>query len=607
MHTSSAKMVLVLLLVVGAGSFPTLWAQSTSTGTVAGAVTDSSGAVVSGANVTLTDTSTNIVRTATTNAAGRYTYVDVNPGIYNIAVSKPGFSTTRTNSQEVKVGASVTLNMTLQVGGTNVVVEVQATGNELQTMNATVGNTLTSIAIDNLPSLGRDVSTFVELQPGVSPDGSVAGAVVDQSYFSLDGGNNTNDMDGSMSVYTMSYAGDPSGGIANQSLGVAAGPTGVLPTPQDSVEEFKVNTANQTADFNSSAGAEVKVVTKRGSNAFHGTAYEYYRDNNWSSNSWQNNNPAFLTGLPSFHYSRFGGAIGGPLIPKEVLGGKTYFFFNYEGFRFPNSQTINRNVPSPAMQLGLLTDPSTGTVYNLNPTAVTYNGTMYPGNSGCASLLNALCDPRSKGLNPDVQQMWSKYEPTSNAGCINSQCDGANILGFSANVGVPQTSNFLVGRIDHDFGAKEHFMSSYRYYKLNNATTDQIDVGGFFSGDKVGTPISHSGDPQQAWFFVAALTSNITTNTTNDIHYSFLAKLVVVEPRRRHDSDSWLGRSDGSWSRRVGHAEPGALQRQHAANAHALLGWPRPDVSRRCFHAEREPSVSVWRHLPAQLELPPTL
>ena len=188
MHVSGAKMVLVLLLVVGAGSFLTLWAQSTSTGTVAGAVTDSSGAVVSGANVTLTDTSTNIVRTATTNAAGRYTYVDVNPGIYNIAVSKPGFSTTKTDSQEVKVGASVTLNMTLQVGGTNVVVEVQATGNELQTMNATVGNTLTSIAIDNLPSLGRDVSTFVELQPGVSPDGSVAGAVVDQSYFSLDGG-----------------------------------------------------------------------------------------------------------------------------------------------------------------------------------------------------------------------------------------------------------------------------------------------------------------------------------------------------------------------------------------------------------------------------------
>jgi hypothetical protein len=492
------------------GSPSAAWAQSTSTGTVVGSVTDPSGALVGDAKVILTDTSTNIARSATTNAAGRYTFVDVNPGIYSFAVSKPGFSTAKVENQKVEVGASVTLNLALQVGGTNVVVEVQATGNELQTMNATVGNTITSIAIDNLPSLGRDVSTFVELQPGVSPDGSVAGAVVDQSYFSLDGGNNTNDMDGSMSVYTMSYAGDPSGGVANQSLGVAAGPTGVLPTPQDSVEEFKVNTANQTADFNSSAGAEVKVVTKRGTNAYHGTAYEYYRDNNWSSNSWQNNNPAFLTGLPTFHYSRFGGAVGGPLIPKEVLGGKTYFFFNYEGFRFPNSETIFRNVPSPAMRLGLLTDPTTGIVYNLNPTTV----------NGVAPTPGA--DPRSLGINPLVQQMWSKYEPASNAGCINSECDGVNIQGFSANVGVPQSSKFMVGRVDHDFSSKQHLMSSYRYYNLKNATTDQVDIGGFFSGDKAGTPASQSGDPQQAWFFVAALTSNFTTNTTNDIHYSFL-------------------------------------------------------------------------------------
>jgi len=139
------------------------------------------------------------------------------------------------------------------------VVEVSAVGNELQTMNATVGSTITNLSIDNLPSLGRDVSTFIALQPGVAPDGSVAGAVVDQSFFTLDGGNNTNDMDGSMNVYTKSFAGDPTGGVANQnSVGPAeggkgvGGATGVLPTPQDSVEEFKVNTAGQTADFNSS-------------------------------------------------------------------------------------------------------------------------------------------------------------------------------------------------------------------------------------------------------------------------------------------------------------------------------------------------------------------
>ncbi len=336
------------------GSASPLCAQSANSGTVAGIITDPSGAVVSGVTVTLTDTSTNTSRTSNTNDAGRYIFVDVSPGVYDLSATKSGFSVVKTRTT-VTVGVATNANLSLQVGGSNVVVDVTAVGNELQTMNATVGNTITGIALDALPTTGRDVSTFLTLQPGISPDGSVAGAAVDQSYFSLDGGNNTNDMDGSMSVYTTSFAGDPTGGIANQSAGVAAGATGVMPTPADSVEEFKTNTANQTADFNSSAGAEVKVVTKRGTNAWHGTAYEYYLDNNFSANTWDNN----FNGVPvpSFHYSRFGGAVGGPVLPKEILGGKTYFFANYEGFRYPNSTTINKEVPSANMRLGILQDP----------------------------------------------------------------------------------------------------------------------------------------------------------------------------------------------------------------------------------------------------------
>ncbi|MFY9979328.1 MAG: carboxypeptidase-like regulatory domain-containing protein, partial [Candidatus Sulfotelmatobacter sp.] len=371
MQTRSMKLALFLLLIVIclSGALP-VWAQSTSTGSVAGTITDPSGAVVSGATVTMTDPTTNIVRTATTNATGRYFFADVTPGTYNISVSKAGFSTVKTEHQVVQIGLALTVNLALQVGGANVVVEVSAVGNELQTMNATVGNTVPQVAIDNLPSIGRDVNTFIELQPGVSAGGDVAGAVNDQSYFSLDGGNNSNDMDGSGGVYTSMQQGlvigDPTGGMSTQSFTYSA-PSGVMPTPADSVEEFKVNTAGQTADFNSSAGAEIKVVTKRGTSAFHGTAYEYYKDNNWSSNSWQNNEENWEgvaqcgapncghIDLPSYHYSRFGGALGGPLIPKDVLGGKTFFFYNYEGFRYPFSQTITRNVPSPALRLGLLT------------------------------------------------------------------------------------------------------------------------------------------------------------------------------------------------------------------------------------------------------------
>ncbi|MFZ0758411.1 MAG: carboxypeptidase-like regulatory domain-containing protein, partial [Candidatus Sulfotelmatobacter sp.] len=347
MQIRSVKLALALLMVVCLACTLPVWAQSTSSGTVAGTITDPSGAVVAGATVSLTDTATNVSRTATTNATGRYYYADVTPGTYTVTVEKAGFTTAKAEHQVVQVGLALTANLVLQVGGTNVVVEVSTVGNELQTMNATVGNTVPQIAIDNLPSIGRDVNTFIELQPGVSAGGDVGGAVNDQSYFSLDGGNNTNDMDGSGGVYTAGQQnlviGDPTGGMSTQSFTFSA-PSGVLPTPADSVEEFKVNTAGQTADFNSSAGAEIQIVTKRGTSSFHGTAYEYYKDNNWSSNAWGNNefnwegvaqcgapNCGHID-LPSYHYSRFGGALGGPLTNKEVLGGKTFFFFNYEEF-----------------------------------------------------------------------------------------------------------------------------------------------------------------------------------------------------------------------------------------------------------------------------------
>ena len=494
MHIRSVKLALVLLLVACLGSVLPAWAQSLNTGTIAGTVTDPTGAVVNDATVTLVDSSIKTTRTDRSNSAGRYIFVDVNPGTYDVTFTKPGFSTAKTHIK-VDVGLATTVNMSLQVGGGSTVMEVTTVGNELQTMNATVGNTVDSNMLDALPSIGRDVSTFVELQPGVSPEGSVAGTVNDQTYFSLDGGNNTNDMDGNMSTYTASFAGDPSGGIASQggtSFYLVNNPTGVLPTPQDSVEEFKVNTAGQTADFNSSSGAEVKVVTKRGTNSWHGTGYEYYLDNNFSSNSYQNNLSG--TALPSFHYNRFGFALGGPVIPKEFLGGKTYGFFNYEGFRFPNSVSFTRDVPSAGLIAGNITDPVTGTVYPL-----------------------ASIDPRGIGLNPTVSQIWNTL-PAGNTGanCNTSLCDGTNVLNYRANLSYAQKNVFSVARLDHDFSKNWHFMTSWRYFKFGtNGTEDQIDIAG-------GKPVDLSSDPQQAWFWVGGLTTNISPNVTNDFHYSFL-------------------------------------------------------------------------------------
>src|SRR5882757_2173078 len=426
--------ILAALLCLFALCPTSLHAQAASSTSIAGVVSDSSGAIVAGAAVKLTEKATNASRTINTNDVGRYFLANVPPGDYEIAVSKTGFRITKT-IVTASVGVPLTVDLKLELGSVSETVEVTATNSELQTMNATVGNTISGDMLQNLPSIGRDAATFVTLQPGVSPDGSVAGAVVDQSSFMLDGGQNTNDMDGSMQVYTVSFAGDPTGGAVSNQIG--GSPTGVMPTPLDSVEEFKVNTANQTADFNSSAGAQVQVVTKRGTNSWHGTGYEYYFNNGFNANTWDNKAVLPVDGgplpQPYYHYNRFGAAAGGPIIPKTILGGKTYFFGNFEGFRWNNSQTYEVAVPSANMRAGILTFG--GVDYNLN------TGT------NCGPSGTAACDPRGLGINPLVQQMWNTFEPIGNdpscsgsatqGSLSGSRCDGLNTIGFKSNVALP--------------------------------------------------------------------------------------------------------------------------------------------------------------------------
>jgi hypothetical protein len=496
----------MLLALLGMGSV-LAFGQATNTGTVTGTITDQSGAVVPGALITLTETTTNTSRAGSTSNGGTYVIQDVPPGTYSIIASKAGFETDKIDAQTVSVGTQTTANFKLQVGSAQTTVEVQASSADLQTLNSTVGSTLEPEAIDALPSLLHDVGTFTELQPGVSPDGSVAGTVNDQSTFSLDGGNNSSDMDGSMAVYTNSFSGDPTGVARN----ISGGPTGVLPTPADSVEEFKVNTANQTADFNNSSGAQVEIVTKRGTNQYHGTVYEYYLDNTFGGNSWDNNLSG--TPIPSYHYNKYGASAGGPIAPK-LAGGKTYLFGMYQGWRFPQATTYSRSVPSANLINGIVTLPDA----NGNPA-------LYD--------LKAL-DPRGIGINPAVQAMWQKYEPAQGSAnvstCSNlagSYCDskpgqGGNEYEFKANVGIPSNDDFMVARLDHDFGDKWHFNTSYRYYRLTRVTSSQVDIGGFFTGDTLGAPVATSSKPSQPWYYVAGLTTNITPTITNDFHYSYL-------------------------------------------------------------------------------------
>src|SRR5580658_9223935 len=263
-------------------------AQSSSSGTVSGEVTDQQGAAMPGVEITLTEPSTNISLKTVTNDAGRFIIVNVSPGNYNITFSKTGFSTRKVNKQAVNVAETLTLNATLEVGQVSNVVEVTTSpGAELQTVNASVGTTVSGDSLIYLPIFGSDISSLANYQPGVTPEGATAGAMYDQNTFQLDGGNNSNDMDGSMRDYTGSYS---RSGFAGMGGTTSAGPpSGVLPTPVDTIEEIKISTSGQTADFNGASGSQIQVVTKRGTNSFHGSAYYYYASSNvGGANTWDN-------------------------------------------------------------------------------------------------------------------------------------------------------------------------------------------------------------------------------------------------------------------------------------------------------------------------------
>ena len=489
-------------------------------GTITGQVVDAQNAAISGAEVKLSDTTTNSVRTALTNDAGRYTFSSVPPGTYELTITKSGFAASQLRAQTVEVGQALTLDVKLQVGATNIVVEVQAAaGADLQTLNATIGSTITNNSLNLLPNIGRDASALSVLQVGVAPTGNVAGAGTDQNSFQLDGGFNTDDMSGDNATYVPS-----NGYIGSSSSGGT--PSGVIPTPIESVEEIKIGSSNQTADFNGAGGSQVQMVTKRGTNRFHGALYEFYFGNDvGAANLWKNNHTPDTsagldyTPLPKTHRNRFGGALGGPLTPK-FWGGKTYFFANYEGMRYPNDATFERAVPTLLLRNGIVTLPNSSgveTTYNLNPSPVTVNGATYQPAVCSNGGASGPCDPRMLGLNPIVQQVWSKLPlPNDPQYIVSGASDGINQQGYLNSLLIPQNSNFFVGRLDHDFGEKWKFMSSYRYYSFTQQTSNQTTL----SPD--GQYSATAPRPQKPEFLVGGLTTTITANLTNDFRVSYL-------------------------------------------------------------------------------------
>src|SRR6266571_5147019 len=356
-----------------------LSAQTASTSTVTGTVSDKTGSSVPNARVDLEDVGTKAKASVTTGSDGGYTFPSVRPGNYSITVSGKGFRQSVVSGVKVEIGKSALVNVTLEVGGMTETVEVTAgTGVELQTLDASIGDVLDSNLLSNMPTLSRDATALVLLQPmaipgfngavagsgdGNSNGGTIAGARMDQNTFMLDGGDATSNMEG--------------GGGYN--TGFMAQPRAVVPTPVESLEEFRVQTNNAGVDFTRSLGAEVQMVTRRGTNEWHGAGYWYHQNDELNANDWfRGHRPDTFTGKPftenpEWRDNRYGGRIGG-----TIWKNKTFFFVFEEERHFFTQAVFQRLVPSAALRAGILkfrdASPTTcGAVpcvraFNLNPT-----------------------------------------------------------------------------------------------------------------------------------------------------------------------------------------------------------------------------------------------
>ena len=493
---------LITLMFLLAVQTTPAWAQGNA-GTVSGVITDQQDAVIPDAVVTLTNKETGIAQKATTQGDGHYVLVNVPPGVYDLTVAKKGFETAKISGQQVRVGLTTTANVKLKVGAENITVEVKTTGTELQTLDASVGNVFDQDALEKLPSLSRDATALLLIQPLAAPGfngapgsgesnltgGGIAGARADQNTFMVDGGDATSNTEGG-------------GGYAQQAgSGFAATPRASIPTPVESLQEMRVVTNNSNT-FARSAGGEVQMVSRSGSNAWHGAVYENNQNTDFNANLWELNR----TGQPRGIWidNRYGARLGGP-----ILKDKAFFFFMYEGRNFKKGVPITRLVPSALMRQGILQwQDSGGGIHQVNLASST----------ACGSAGGLPCDPRHLGISPVISAIWAK-EPIGND---PSRGDGLNTIGFDSSVPVIVNDNFAVGRLDYKLTDKWDLNTSYHYAVSDGTGAGQADIGGLLPGHTSGSPFATRGLPTQPRYFTFGATGRLTNNFTTEGHFNWL-------------------------------------------------------------------------------------
>jgi putative hemolysin len=391
-------------------------AQTATSGTVIGAVTDKNSAVVSDAEIGLADPATNQIIKTKSSEDGQYVFPSVLPGTYTLTVTKSGFRKATISELKVDVAKSYTVNLQLELGDVQQTVEVVATaGVELQTTDSTVGNAIAGREMPLLPALTRQANDLLRIQPLSTPGGEVAGARNDQTTITLDG------ID-----------------ISDQNIG---GLGTVIPIPIDSIEEFRVGVANPSASFGRGAGGQASIISRRGTSDYHGLLFWYHQNDNLNAATWtakrtiaQNiTDPVQRAKLqePELKDNRFGFRLGGPVIPwSDAWSKKLFFFANYEGRRFPRTTQILRG--------------------------------------------DLACDPRGIGISPVVTNLFRNLPAVNDP----SAGDGFNTGGFRGIVTNPLNNDFYNTRFDYNVTERWRLDAAFRYFGQVSTNSGLVDIRG---------------------------------------------------------------------------------------------------------------------------------
>ncbi len=445
------RLLTKFVVLVLALSIPALL-KAQNVASMTGVVADSTGAIIPGADVTLVNTTTGTTYHATTNSSGSYTITNVTPGPgYKATFSLKGFEPLIISDIYLTVANTRTQNVALRAGGEAVTLEVSAANSEvtINTTDASVGNNFDAKMLNELPVQNRDTpAALFTLQPGVTLDGAVTGARVDQNNVTVDG-LDVNDFATGNAFYIVGRA------------------------PVDSVQEFRGTVAGAPATSGPGGGGQFQLVTKSGTNSFHGLLYEYNRNTSTVANDWFNNNAG--VGRAPLIRNQFGGSIGGP-----VLHDKLFFFFQYNNSRIVQSIQEDRTVPLDSLRNGTVsyiknTDGAGNTCVgssrqNSTPQCI--------GNLSQAQI--AALDPAGIGVSTNLFTFVNQRYPHAND---LTSGDGINTGGFRFNAPAPDFMTNYVGKIDYDLTSKQRIYGAFALARENSTQS-----GIRFPGDPVTDP-----------------------------------------------------------------------------------------------------------------------